>query len=222
MSIWPLLALVVPLTMGGLSLWRRPTWLAEGPLVPHWVRINVWSMAFSLACGLGVWWGSQSQAPVFQWACVLGAGTLAMALGQTLFTDLAQRKADRRILRLATATTLLSGLWFLWSQTNSTVLVVYLVWFALATVVVFLPGIGASDGRALQLVVAAGFPVLGFSGFQWGLLFLVVALVIWMVVVVVRKRSLGALVLRVSQPLVPFILAPFLLAVLLFSMMPPH
>lgn len=218
LDYWPWLALFAPLCLVMLSLLSPPVWLSDSPLKPHWRAINLtsWGMSWLLSTLVGL--AVLHESPMYVFVCILGTGLMTTVLGQTIFTDFIHRKADRRILRLATVLAFVAGLVFLQLHTNQITLTVYLLWFACATVAIFLPDIGTSDGRAIQLVVAAGFPILGFSGFRWGLIFLIVLLLLWGIGLAVRKRSIKKLFTeKISQPLVPIIIAPFLLAVLLFN-----
>ena len=86
---------------------------------------------------------------------------------------------------------------------------------------------GPSDGRALLLVAVAAYPIVGFKWFLMGLIFFIFSALIFGFVKTVRqglpedeskgKGFLRRLSFRTRIPAVPFILAPFIVTILLAS-----
>lgn len=208
------LAALIPLVMAFLSLKKPPTWLVEGPLVPHWLKINIAAVFVSL-CSAFLGWVLYSDFEILiQGTASLMCALLGFASTQFFFTDLWQRYADRRILWICNGLALVFGTYFIIQVFGMPTLLVYAILFTAATVIIHVPGIGASDGRALQLAVLTSVPLVGLLGFQYGLIGFLSLLLAFGIGNAIYRKDVKALVKKVSTPLVPMITLPFLVVIL--------
>lgn len=208
------------ITMGLFSIKSPPEWLPEGKLLPHWSKINVASLIVSfIVSGLTYFFLYADFIVQYKTIASLSAGVVSFVLIQTIFTDGFQRLADRRILRFANVISLVVGLWFLISYESYFFILIYLLFFLFASIVVFLPGIGMSDGRAIQLIVLSVFPVIGIEGFQKGILLFIPIILLYGLIIAAKNKTLKGLFTKISVPMVPLMLAPFLTILLILPIL---
>lgn len=211
------LAVLAPAGMALFSIKKPPSWLDKGPLAPFWTKINFWSAASAIVAGFLTFLINRNVE--FYWSSfsVLSVSIMTFILGQTLFTDFTQRLADRRVMRIANLFALSMGLWALISF-NSAAIPVYLIFILAASAILFAPNVGDSDGRAAQLIVLAGFPLIGGTGFIVGMLSFSLIVVGYSFIMAIKNKKLsGFLTAKTSVPLVPLLLIPFTGVTMLFS-----
>lgn len=214
------LAVVMPVLLGVLSIVREPKWILEGKLAPYWKKINLLSIALGIGFAILAWFIYSPFGVEVQALAALLVSLMAFCLTQMSFTDFSQRYADRRVLNTSNLVAFAVGGSFIWMALGQTIFLVYMIMLLAATVVIFIPNIGASDGRALQLVVLGSVPLVGLVGFQWGLMFFMVTLLLYGIGNAIYEKSWKALVGKRSLPLVPLIIFPFLFAALFFAVVP--
>lgn len=215
------LAVLIPVVLTIFSLRFPPSWKDKGPLAPYWFKINVGSLAASSLVGIGTYFLHQSSVIEYQSLAVFSATVITFIFGQTLFTDFSQRLADRRVLRIAIASSFAIGLWFL-SEFDSENIPVYLIFSIVAFALLFIPAIGDSDGRAAILIVSAALPVITATGIvNLGIFSIAILLLIYALVVSIMKKDLkNFFVAKLSVPLVPIALAPFIPLIAFASYLP--
>lgn len=215
LSIFVFLSTVLPVfAMGAFSISSPPKWIPEGKLLPHWTTINIGSMIAGVLSSSLIYYILYSDSIIaYKGIASLSAGLISFILGQTIFTDGFQRLADRRILRFANVLSLVVGLWFLFSYESYFIILIYVLFSLLASIVIFLPGIGMSDGRAIQLIMLSVFPVVGIEGFQKGIILFVPLILLYGVIVAVKNKSIKGLFTKISVPMVPLMLIPFLVMI---------
>lgn len=219
-SIALILALVVPTALAMFSLRYPPSWKDNGPLAPFWSKINLISLAASVVLAVLTFILYSSHITDYRFIATLSTALLTFVVGQTLFTDFTQRLADRRILNMANLVSLAAGLWFLNKYEPQTI-PIYLVYAIVGVAVMFVPSIGDSDGRAITLVVLSAFPIVGAGGMQWGIIGFLAALLIYTFATAIRAKSFKVgFISRMSIPLVPLVIAPFLIIVILAAVLP--
>lgn len=211
-----LLVLLPVVFMTLFSLFKRPSWIQDSVLSPQWKKINIGSLLGAIVLSAASYfWIHSSFIIEFKIVNSLAISLLVFIFGQTFFTDGWLRLADRRILRIANLTSLIVGLFFMLVFGNSTLIIIYLIFALLATIIVFLPMIGASDGRAIQLIVLSTFPILGFERLQWGILLFLPILALYWIFNAVKNKSIKGLLSKISVPMVPLMLAPFIIVLML-------
>lgn len=148
-------------------------------------------------------------------ALVTSIATMAFVLVQTYVTDTKMRYADRGTLRFATIMAFASSLtYYLYNDSFIAQFEMYawIIAFVAATLLLYMPGFGSSDGRAIALAVAAAVPVVGVIGVAFSMVFYAIAALVFVVWIVLKyKVSSIAYVNHISIPAVPFLLFPFLL-----------
>lgn len=219
--MWEILVFVISLlpALGSaiFSMIKPPSWLKEGPFLPHWTKINIIGIIFSSVLAFFSYFFIHVEFIVeFKFLYSLALSLMGYIFVQTVFTDGWQRLADRRILRVAVVSSLLAGSIFLFVFGNSTMWMVYALMFLLATALIFLHSlIGQSDARAIQLIVAATYPALGLERMQWGILLFVPLILIYGVIMAVKNKSFKGFFTKISVPMVPLMLAPFIVVLML-------
>lgn len=209
-TIWALgLIIIIASVLMSFSLFYKPFWIDDGPLKTKWNIINICAFIFSIIIGIITYFIHGS---FFEESTVmsLSSTVLSFVLVQTLFTDFCQRLADRRLLRIANFIVGIAGVWFLYSYDDTYLTLLYILLFLGATLIVFLPQIGASDGRAMQLVVLGTFPFLLLEGFQIGLIVFLIEILLFGAYHSIRRKSLRGFWTKISVPMVPLIIFPFL------------
>lgn len=213
------IALFIPAALCVFSLRYPPGWVYESPVFPKWKQLNIISLALSslLIVATKIMYSAYSDE--YALMAMLAIGTMSFIAIQTFATDFTLRLADRRVLRIANLVAASSGLWFLITYTDETMVLLYMLFFLVFSAFFFVPKIGASDVRALQLVTLAGVPVLGLQGFQIGFILVAVAVIAYGVVVSLRTNgNLSGMLTKLSTPLVPLIITPFALMVLIYPL----
>lgn len=211
-----LLTVIPVIALSIFSIKKHPEWLSEGKLLPHWNKINIVSMLTGIVLSALSFFVLYSDAVLFYKAIAsLSTGLITFILGQTIFTDGFQRLADRRILRSANLLSLVVGLAFLSIYETRFIILIYILFILFSSIVLFLPGIGMSDGRAIQLIVLSTFPVIGIQGFQIGIIAFVPVILLYGIIVSIKRKSFKGFFTKISVPMVPLMLAPFLSVVLI-------
>lgn len=211
-----LLTLMPVIGLAIFSIKKPPSWLPEGKLLPHWKKINLYSLLASVVlASLSYFWIHVDFIAEFKIINSLSISLLTFVFGQTIFTDGWQRLADRRVLRIANVISLVVGVGFLLIFDTQVMLMIYFLLALLATIIVFIPMIGNSDGRAIQLIVLSTFPILGLERIQWGLLLFVPIVLIYGLIVSIKNKSFKGFFTKISVPMVPIMIAPFLAVMLL-------
>lgn len=231
--IVPLLVFIMPTFLFWLSVSYQPVWVAGGPLEDNWGRINKFSFVFSwLAAVLAYFiYNSFDTLSVMnnvvfddnyfdylKWFVVISAALLGFCLIQTFFSDFSQRYASKNVLFSCNVILFILGLLFYSHYAEKNYVILYVMFFLFATIVIYLPGIGASDGRAMQLVVATSIPITGFIGFQYGLVLFLLVLFVYGVGRAIVKKSFKELFGKVSLPLVPLIILPFFVLIMFYPL----
>lgn len=206
--------------MGLFSVKSHPEWLKEGRLLPHWSKINFFAVLFSaFVSGIVYYWLYADFILQYKTIASLSGGIVSFVLIQTIFTDGFQRLADRRVLRFANVLSLVIGLWFLISYESYFVILIYLLFALFASIVIFIPGIGMSDGRAIQLIALSVFPVIGIEGFQKGILLFIPIILLYGIIIAIKNKSFKGLFTKISVPMVPLMLFPFLTMLLVLPIL---
>jgi len=212
------LAVIVPVGLGIFSIFFKPKWMKDKSLAPSWTKINVAAITVGLLSGCFGWFMYKEFGTYISGIAFLNSSLLGFSVFQTFFTDFWYRLADRRILNISTLISLLFGIYMTWDIFGKEMLMIYGILFFLATIVLFIPSIGSSDGRALQLVVSATVPLVGLMGFQWGIVMFLILICAFGIGNAIYKKDLKSLVKKVSMPLVPIILLAFLIVILFYNL----
>lgn len=210
------IALFVPAALCVFSLRYPPTWVTEGALSLKWGPLNVLALSLSVSLMILAGFIYSSFAIEYVFIAVLSTGVMSFVAVQTFATDFVLRKADRRLLRMANFVSAVAGLWFLSNYTDHTTVLVYVLLFLCFSLLMFVPQLGQSDTRALQLVILSSIPVIGIGGFQAGMILVAIFVVIYGLIK--SRKSLSSLLTKISTPLVPLIIAPYVLMVVLFPL----
>lgn len=214
--LWALLSSVSVASGLFVYSWRMiPEWINNDDLRKSWRVVNKWSLAVSALLGvvasfLFLW------LPLLPYLFnVVAVSALSFVLVQALFSDFKLRLADRRVLNICNALGFVFGIICLLIAHSYVMLVVYVVLLlCLSCLILFPKSIGMSDVRALLMVVIFVFPVGGFSVLSSSLVYFIVALLLYSVVMMFKSRSFKPLIGKQSLPMVPIIVAPFLVALL--------
>lgn len=212
------LAVIVPVGLGIFSIFFKPKWMEDKSLAPSWTKINIAAITVGLLAGCFGWFMYKEFGTYISGIAFLNSSLLGFSVFQTFFTDFWYRLADRRILNASTLISLLFGVYMTWDIFGKEMLMIYGILFFLATIVLYIPSIGSSDGRALQLSVSATVPLVGLMGFQWGIVMFLILICAFGVGNAIHKKDLKSLVKKVSMPLVPIILLAFLTVILFYNL----
>lgn len=213
------LAVITPVGLGIFSIFSQPTWVKDNNfLAPYWNIINIGAIASALTMGSIGWFIYNQYGTYVSGIAFLFTSMLGFCVFQTFFTDFWNRVADRRILRIITFVSACFGTYFIWDIFGTNLLFIYAILFLFATIVIFIPVIGSSDGRALQISVLTTIPLVGLLGLQWGIILFLALMFVFGVGNAIYRKDFKALIKKVSMPLVPIILLAFLLAILLCGM----
>lgn len=149
---------------------------------------------------------------------ITAIATISYVLVQSLVTDTKLRLADRGTLRLATVFAF--GMTLTYYLYNHQIIpqfemYAWLIAMACAMLLIYMPGFGSSDARAISLAVAGSVPIVGILGIAFSMIFYALSAVIFIVWVVMKyKVSSIMYVNHISIPAVPFLLFPFLVVTL--------
>lgn len=215
---------VLPILLLAFSWKVRPVWLQESDLQPKWSKILIQSTAISYLVGMIVFFLSRGiEAPNL----IISPSNLFVAMSmlvsfpilQSIYTDFKHRLVDRFILWATTGLALIFGTYSLYetAQSSYIMLISYFMLFAIASVILYVPAIGKSDGRAFQLLIATVFPVTIFSGITTSMILFLVAIVIYGIGVSIKEKDFTIMLKkRISMPMVPLILIPALATILFY------
>lgn len=184
-----------------------------------WVKINNIAYIASTLLALASVFMTY-QANVHYITAIMLTSSIAI-LSYILFqswTDIKVRKADRGTLRLAFWLMLpVSLLYYIYhlDYIGTYELGGFLVALLVGSLLLYMPGFGASDGRAIQLAIVAGFPAIGVVGVGTAML-LYTAVGLIFIIFIVAKYGLRSLsfINKLSIPAVPFLLFPFVMLTL--------
>lgn len=210
------IAFVAPLVLTIFSIKFPPEWVKDSIVEPKWVKLNLFGLVSASLMMIIVGFIYSGFIPQYSFMAVLSIGVLFYTLVQTAVTDFTFRLADRRLLRLANLISASAGIWFLASYTNKIMLLTYVLLFLFFSMMLFIPKLGQSDARALQLVVLSAMPVIGLQSFQIGFLVAAITIILYGITKSLKENgNLSGLFTKLSLPLVPFIIAPFAVMVLI-------
>lgn len=213
------IVLFVPIALCVFSIRYEPIWVAESPLDTNWKKLNLLGLSLSIALTLATWFLYADFHGAYKLLASLSTGIMSFVAVQTFSTDFTLRLADRRLLRIANIVSLAAGLWFLINFTNQTIVLLYAIFIIFASILLFFPKLGASDARAVQLVVLSAFPVLGTQNFQLGFIVVAIFVIGYGVVRAIQSGDFKKYFSKISIPLVPLIITPFIVLILLNSFM---
>lgn len=214
-----ILACLIPFGLGIYSILKEPVWVRENNfLSTYWKPINISAIGFSMICGFMTWNLYKDFEVFINGIALLNVSLLSFCAFQMIFTDFSSRFADRRILRISTIISFLFGIYFSLNTFGTNSIIIYVILFLIATIVVFIPGIGSSDGRALQLAIATSFPLVGLLGLQWGISVFLVLIVAFGIGNAIFKKDIKIILQKISMPLVPIILFSFLISIFACSL----
>lgn len=215
------IAVFVPTALCVFSVRYQPVWVSEGTLSSKWKSLNVLALSLSVLLIISVWFLYSDFNTEYTFMAALSVGTMSFIMVQTFATDFVMRLADRRVLRIANLVSGIAGLWFLISYTDKVIVLLYVLFFLFFCVLLFVPKLGQSDARALQLVLLSSMPVIGLEGFQIGFLLVAVFVVSYGIVKSLKDNgNLSGMLTKMSTPLVPLIIAPFVVMVIIFPFIP--
>jgi hypothetical protein len=218
LALIAVVGVVAALTVSALL--RSPEWLDRDEVLRSgWKLLNAVAGTVSLLTAIGVsaTVSTLTSSTVTITAFGVSVAALVFVTVQSTLSDFRMRMADRWTLRLASVAVGAVGVAEILTHGSTDLLVAYAMFTLIAFAFNFIPKLGASDGRALVLVVLASIPTLGLGGFitpMWGMVALAIA---YSVVVAIKSKDITVLVKKVSTPLVPMIVAPYAMAV---SVMP--
>lgn len=214
---------ILPLLLLAFSWFVRPVWLAESDLKNKWSRILIQSTVISYLAGFLVFFMIQTVNLTSNY--VISATNLFTSMAmlasfpilQSFYTDLKHRLVDRFILWVTTGLAMIIGGFSIYETNgqNHLMIISYLTLFAIASVILFIPAIGKSDGRSFQLLIATVFPVASFSGITTSMILFLAALFIYGIIISIKEKDLTILFKkRISMPMVPLIITPALVTIL--------
>lgn len=215
------LAALAPIGMCIFAIKYRPKFVEGSLLSSKWVNLNLLSLGISIVLMISAWILYSSYSVSYTFIAALSAGIMGFVTVQTFSTDFALRLADRRLLRIANAISLIAGMWFLISFTDKQMVLLYLLLFLGVSLLLFVPALGQSDARAMQLVVLSAIPVIGTQGFSKGFVLMFVFILAYGFIRGI-KDGLGfsAIITKMSIPMVPLIITPFIIMVLFTPLLP--
>lgn len=195
------------------SIKRPPTWLSNGPLEKHWKKINITGLITSVFLGLIAFIIYRNFIPEYQALAVSSTMILSFILVQSFFTDVAQRLVDRKVLYWAMFFMGIIATWFVFTFGDETLKITFVLFVIISSAFIFLPVFGASDGRALTLMVMASIPVLGTQQFINASYIFIALLILIGIIMAIKTRKM-----KVMIPAVPIIIAPYLSYILLYPL----
>lgn len=219
----------IPAVLWIVTTWIwNPGWadqLDDGESKKTWKRLNLRSgiLAFFLSALTAALLLNSDLDTVSTVMGTTAVATIGFVFFQSAVTDWRLRFVDRGTVRVATWLALLTGIFYYVYQVNEGVIAgieagAWIIVFLVASALMYFPGFGASDARAIALAVAAALPVVGVAGIVFSMVFYMVSAVGFVIWVVAKYRvSSIAYVQHISIPAVPFLLVPFLLFIVLFS-----
>lgn len=217
MALWAVIGVLGVAAQGAISFFRKPNWASKSPgLDANWKRLAIYSTI------AGVLFILADLALVitnnFHSFTLVYVGVVGFVFFQSLITDLSLRYVDRWIMRVANLITLAMSVFLMYTYGTETETVIFAVFAIVATAILFLPGVGDSDGRAFQLMIFTLFPLYGIDGIKYGLLGMLAAIIIYYLAksILSKEWALNKLFTKMSFPMVPLIVGPVLL-VLIFG-----
>ena len=221
LMVGALLALCAPTILCLFSIYYVPGFIVASPLARKWPNINLLALGISALLVFSSLFIYSNYSTEYAFMAALSCGVMGFVAVQSFSTDFAFRLVDRRMLRIANAISLIAGLWFLISFTDSINVKIYLLLLLGVTVAFFIPAIGQSDTRAMQLIVLSIFPVTGLQGISHGFL-LTFATILLYGIIRGFKEGVGffGIFTKMSMPMVPLIVAPFTIVVLINPLLP--
>lgn len=211
------LALVVPIAMAVFSLRYPPSWKDKGPLAPFWSKINLLSLAGSAVIALITFFLYRDFVIEYRFIATFSAAIMTFVFGQTLFTDFAQRLADRRLFLIANLSSAIAGFLFI-REFDPLNMPVYIIYAIIAMIFITVPFMGDSDGRAITLIVLSTFPVLGTTGavgMFLGIVGVLATVLLYATGYAIKHRSFKvAFISKLSVPAVPLMLLPYLILII--------
>jgi hypothetical protein len=212
--------IMAPILMAIFSMRFPPSWKDKGPLAPYWSKINLSSLGTAIILSILTFFLYNGHIIEYKFIAALSVSVMTFIFGQTLFTDFTQRLADRKVMMIANLISLAAGLWFIMNF-DKPMLNFYIIFGIVATALIFLPTLGDSDGRAAQLAVFSTFPIISFNGLSWGIIGTLIAIILFAFCYAVKNKTLKTIAIaRISIPMVPLLIAPFIVTVILAGVLP--
>jgi len=216
--IWIFLSILVGEALVTLlyhnSLKRVPEWISENSMETSWVTYN------KRACYISTFFIILSSVLYYNKMGILSSilatlfiGSVSYLLVQSLLTDLKLRLVARKPQEIS-----IISLFFIAGVYTSIVLgIPNLITFTLLAItgimLVLLPLMGASDGRAFMLILIGSFPLIGLNGILYTALSIISLFLIIAVFIAIYKKSM-----KFTIPAVPIILFPSLIITLIYPM----
>lgn len=197
-----------------VSYWAKEEWMSKDQIKSMgWKRINIVSLLVSLVVSLSFALAyDMSEHYLSSQMLILAAiSALIYCLIQSV-TDFFSRRVYRWTLRSANIIVFVFAAIDLLMHGETKVFAMYVIAVLVVSLLSFVPSIGMSDVRALQLVAISVIPIVGFFVFvYYYLIGFTVAILLYAVILSIMKKDFKILIKRISIPLVPIIISPALI-----------
>lgn len=197
-----------------VSYWAKEEWMSKDQIKSMgWKRINIVSLLVSLVVSLSFALAyDMSEHYLSSQMLILSAiSALIYCLIQSV-TDFFSRRVYRWTLRSANIIVFVFAAIDLLMHGETKVFAMYVIAVLVVSLLSFVPSIGMSDVRALQLVAISVIPIVGFFVFvYYYLIGFTVAILLYAVILSIMKKDFKILIKRISIPLVPIIISPALI-----------
>lgn len=217
MLLWAAIGILGVAAQGAVSFFRKPEWVSKSEsLDKNWRRVALNSAAAGfllIVLDLAI-----VEINGFNGFSMVLVGVIGYVVYQSFVTDLKLRYVDRWIMRIANAFALGLAIYLMLTYGTEAEIVVFVIFAIVATGIIFLPGIGDSDGRAFQLMVFSLIPLYGIDGISFALIGMLASLIIYYTAhsIYTKEWAFSKLFTKTSFPMVPLILTPVLF-ILLFG-----
>lgn len=193
-------ALLVMGLMYFLNIRKPPEWIKGSVLESTWGRKN--TTAFIIATALSI-----PFMLLLKNVSIVGLPILLYIFIISLSTDFKLRLVDRRLFNFSGLMIAPVTFYFVKTYYPSHIMVTYIILLLFMSAFVFLPLIGASDGRALTLGTLIIFPTTSFNGIIHTVIAFMILIAFYFAVEMIKQRQF-----KISIPAVPFITLSFLAA----------
>lgn len=197
-----------------VSYWAKEEWMSKDQIKSMgWKRINIVSLLVSLVVSLSfaLAYDMSEHYLSSQMLTLSAISALIYCLIQSV-TDFFSRRVYRWTLRSANIIVFVFAAIDLLMHGETKVFAMYVIAVLVVSLLSFVPSIGMSDVRALQLVAISVIPIVGFFVFvYYYLIGFTVAILLYAVILSIMKKDFKILIKRISIPLVPIIISPALI-----------